>query len=174
MRAIPLNKSGWMSPGLVGRKVAGDSWIYRDGDQPDGPERACHVLYTRPCKVHEYVDNFRSLHCLKCSNPQLFSGKKKDSVEWNNKHLLITPNMITTSPVWELEIQNVAAAENASCGSFVLQRQFANRHNCKCVRGLAKRGQQQKALRARCTLFALVLFVTQVLTLTVVFLWNEI
>lgn len=84
-----------MSIGLVGRKVAGDSWIYRDGDQPDGLERACHVLYERPCKVHEYVDNFRSLRCLKCFNPQLLMGGKK---RFNNKHLLITPNVITTFP----------------------------------------------------------------------------
>lgn len=69
-----------MSLGLVGRKVAGDSWIYRDGDQPDGPERACHALCARPCKVHEYAYNFRSFHSLKCLNPQLCS-EKNDSVE---------------------------------------------------------------------------------------------
>lgn len=138
-------------------------------------DRSVHVM----CCIHVLVKYMNMLIisevCIAWNAPILsYLVEKKDSVEWNNKHLLITPNMITTSPVWDLEIQNVAAAENASCGSFVLQRQIANGHNCKCVCGLAKGGQQQKALKARCTVFALVLFVTQVLTLTVVFLGNEI
>ena len=66
MRTVPLNKSVWMSLGLVGRKVAGDPWIYR--------WRAawwtgvcvcvcvCVVLYVCLCRV--YADVLRGFMLL--------------------------------------------------------------------------------------------------------------